>query len=98
MFICVYLLSERERNQGPWKGEIRTFRRQVKDELKDSPSLKHYILEIFDECYQDARKEASARSQLPLDTFPLIPIGSLEQILDENWFPEYSCNHHSKDN
>jgi Domain of unknown function DUF29 len=78
--------SERERNQGHWKGEIRTFRTQITDELKDSLSLKPYILEIFDECYQEARKEASDRSQLPLDIFPLIPIGSLEQILDENWF------------
>ncbi|MEH2031790.1 MAG: hypothetical protein V7K67_19395 [Nostoc sp.] len=24
------------------------------------------------------------------------PIGSLEQILDENWFPEYNYNHHGK--
>jgi hypothetical protein len=78
--------SERERNQGHWQGEVRTSRRQIKKSLKDSPSLKPYILEIFDECYQDARKEASDRSQLPIDTFPLIPIGSLEQILDENWF------------
>jgi hypothetical protein len=81
-----YWDSERERNQGHWQGEIRTFRREIKKSLKDSPSLKPYILEIFDECYQDARKEASDRSQLPLDTFPIIPIGSLEQILDENWF------------
>jgi len=77
---------ERERNEGHWKGEIRTFRRQIKDELKDSPSLKPYILEIFDECYQQARAEASDRSQLPIETFPIIPIGSLEQILDENWY------------
>ncbi|MDB9318445.1 DUF29 domain-containing protein [Nodularia spumigena] len=84
--------TERERNQGHWKGEIRTFRRQIKDELQDSPSLKPYILEIFDQCYQEARKEASDRTQLIIDLFPLIPIGSLEQILDENWFPEY----HSK--
>ncbi|MCC5668577.1 DUF29 domain-containing protein [Nostoc sp. CHAB 5784] len=79
---------ERERNEGHWKGEIRTFRREIKDELNDSPSLKPYILEIFDECYQDARKEASDRSQLPIDTFPVALLGSLEQILDENWFPE----------
>ena len=81
---------ERERNQGHWKGEIRTFRRQIKDELQDSPSLKPYILEIFEQCYQEARKEASDRTQLIIDIFPLIPIGSLEQILDENWFPEYN--------
>jgi len=79
--------EERERNQGHWKGEIRTFRREIKKALKDSPSLKPYILEIFDECYQDARTEASDRSQLPIDHFPVAPIGSLEQILDENWFP-----------
>ncbi|YAF95317.1 MAG: DUF29 domain-containing protein [Nodularia sp. CChRGM 3473] len=85
--------EERERNQGHWKGEIRTFRRQIKDELQDSLSLKPYILEIFDECYEEARKEASDRTQLKIDIFPLIPIGSLEQILDENWFPEYNYNH-----
>ena len=83
-----YWDSERERNQGHWQGEIRTFRRQIKKAIKDSPSLKPYILEIFDECYEDARKEASDRSELPLDIFPLTPITSLEQILDENWFPE----------
>jgi len=33
---------------GHWKGEIRTFRREIKDQLKESPSLKPYILEIFD--------------------------------------------------
>ena len=88
--------EERERNQGHWKGEIRTFRREIKKALKDSPSLKPYILEIFDECYQDARKEVSDRSQLAIDIFPFIPIGSLEQILDENWFPEYNHNHHGK--
>jgi hypothetical protein len=81
-----YWDSERERNEGHWKGEIRTFRRQIKKELKDSPSLKPYILEIFEECYEEARKEASDRSQLPLDTFPINLIGSLEQVLDDNWF------------
>lgn len=63
--------NERERNQGHCKGEVRTFRTQVKDDIQDSPSLKPDILEIFNECYQEARKEASDRSQLPLDTFPL---------------------------
>ncbi|ODH01649.1 hypothetical protein A4S05_28005 [Nostoc sp. KVJ20] len=87
---------ERERNEGHWKGEIRTFRREIKDQLKDSPSLKPYILEIFDTCYQEGRAEASDRSKLPIDKFPIALIGSLEQILDENWFPEYNHNHHGK--
>ncbi|MEH1809820.1 DUF29 domain-containing protein [Nostoc sp.] len=91
-----YWDKERERNEGHWKGEIRTFRREIKDQLKESPSLKPYILEIFDACYQEARAEASDRSKLPIDTFPVALLGSLEQILDENWFPEYNHNHHGK--
>jgi hypothetical protein len=82
-----YWTRERSRNQGHWQGEIRNFRRQILREIKDSPSLKPYILEIFEECYQFARKETQVRTQLPLDTFPAILIGSLEQILDEDWFP-----------
>ncbi|MDJ0524240.1 MAG: DUF29 domain-containing protein, partial [Microcystis sp. M53600_WE12] len=53
-----YWGAERERNEGHWKGEIRTFRLDILDELKDSPSLKPYLLEIFDECYLSARKNA----------------------------------------
>src|SRR4051794_5782470 len=34
--------EERERNLGNWKGEIRTFRREIKKALKDSHSLKSY--------------------------------------------------------
>ena len=82
-----YWGAERERKDGHWKGEIRTFRLDILDELKDSPSLKFYPLEIFDECYLSYQKNASDRYQLLLDTFPAIPIGSLEQILDQDWFP-----------
>jgi len=85
-----YWDAERERNEGHWKGEIRTFRREIKDRLKDSTSLKPYILEIFDECYEEARAEASDRSKLSIDTFSVTPIGSLEQILESNWFPDDS--------
>ncbi|MFN6537004.1 MAG: DUF29 family protein [Nostoc sp. EkiNYC01] len=51
-----------------------------KERLQESPSLKPYILEIFNECYQDARTEANdayggkLRSQLAIDIFTLIPI------------------------
>ncbi|MBD2181336.1 DUF29 domain-containing protein [Planktothrix sp. FACHB-1355] len=78
-----YWNAERERNEGHWRGEIRAFRREIKERLKDSPSLKTYILEIFDECYEEARAEASDRTKLAIDTFPVKPINSLEQILEE---------------
>jgi Domain of unknown function DUF29 len=82
-----YWESELEYNKGHWKGEIRNFRKQIKEQLKVSPSLKNYLREIFDECYQDSREIISDKSQLPLHTFPSKAIASVEQVLDENWLP-----------
>lgn len=77
-----------DRSEGHWKGEIRNFRKQIKDELKDSPSLRNYLSEIFNECYQDSREIISNKAQLPLNSFPELPIADLEQVLDEDWLPE----------
>ena len=82
-----YWKSEREYNQGHWEGEIINFRKQIKRELKASPSLKNYLAAVFDECYQDGRDIAAKRSQLPLEAFPPGPIGTVEQVLDEDWLP-----------
>lgn len=82
-----YWESERNYNQNHWKKEIRNFRKQIKRELKASPSLKRHLREVFEECYQDARELVSDVSELPLNTFPSSPIGNTEEILDENWFP-----------
>ncbi len=82
-----YWELERENNRGHWLAEIRSFRQQIDLELEDSPSLKPYLLEIFEDCYQKGRTLAVDRSQLPPDTFPKEPIANLEKILDENWLP-----------
>ena len=84
----VYWESERDYNQNHWKREIRNFRKQIRDDLKTSPSLKRYLREVFEECYQDSRELVSDSSELPLDTFPTSPVGSVEQVLDEDWLPE----------
>ncbi|QOV21582.1 DUF29 domain-containing protein [Anabaenopsis elenkinii] len=78
-----YWESEKPRNLAHWQAEITNFRKQIKRELKASPSLNTYLKEIFIECYQDAREIASMRSQLPLSTFPVEPITNLETILNE---------------
>ncbi|QDZ39002.1 DUF29 domain-containing protein [Euhalothece natronophila Z-M001] len=82
-----YWQAEKSRNQGHWQAEITNFRQLIQDELEDSPSLQPYLHEIYPQCYTEARKIASQRSQLPLNTFPEEPIAPLEQILDENWLP-----------
>jgi hypothetical protein len=51
-----------------WEIEIRNFRRELKQEFKDSPSLKSFMLEIFSESYQDALE--SMREDYPDVAFP----------------------------
>jgi hypothetical protein len=82
-----YWDGEREWNQNHWKREIRNFRKQIKKELKASPSLKNYLSEQWIELYQDARELVSDASGFPLAHFPEEPMAPLDQVLDENWLP-----------
>jgi hypothetical protein len=82
-----YWESERDYNGKHWKHEIRTFRDGLRRRLKDSPSLKPYLVSVFNDCYQTGRKLAADSTGFPASTFPLEPIGTPEQILDEDWFP-----------
>jgi hypothetical protein len=70
-----------------WRREIRNFRKQINRELKASPSLKNYLVQIFEDSYQDAKELLADDSGLPIDTFPKEPIATLEQVLDEDWLP-----------
>lgn len=51
-----------------WEIEIRNFRWELKEEFKDSPSLKPFMLEILTESYQDALEWV--REDYPDVTFP----------------------------
>jgi hypothetical protein len=82
-----YWQSERDYNERGWKGEIRTFRIQIRRLLQESPSLKPYLAKVFDECYQDARSVIIDTTGLPSDTFPQEAFASLDQVLDWDWLP-----------
>lgn len=73
---------------GSWKSSIIEHRRRIREALKDSPSLKPYLEEVFAECYLDAVEQASAETGLSVETFPhLCPYISAE-VLDANFLPE----------
>lgn len=55
---------------GSWKGTIAEHRRRIRKALKESPSLKPYLQEVFAECYLDAVELASAETELPIERFP----------------------------
>ncbi|GFE67867.1 DUF29 domain-containing protein [Chroococcus sp. FPU101] len=81
-----YWKAEYAYNCNKWKSEITTFRVQIKELLKDSPSLKPYLIEVFDECYQNAREIMSHLISCKIEYFPNQSIASVEQVLDNNWF------------
>jgi hypothetical protein len=72
---------------GSWKGSIVEHRRRIREDLKDSPSLKPYLETIFSECYVDAVEQASAETGLPIETFPSESPYTAAQALDAGFFP-----------
>lgn len=85
----VYWHSEREYCQNSWRAEIRTFRIQIKDLLKESPSLNTYLVNIFDQCYNNARAVILDLTGLSASVISENNFISLEKVLDEDWFPIY---------
>jgi hypothetical protein len=84
----VYWQSELEYNQRGWKNEIRNFRRAIKRIIADSPSLQPYLIEIFDNSFQEARISFIELSGMAENLVSLAPICTIEQALNEDWFPE----------
>ena len=54
-----------------WANTIATQQREIKLLLKSMPSLVPYVVTIFDEAYEDAVKQASGETGLPLPQFGL---------------------------
>ena len=83
-----YWESEKANNYRKWQGEIHNFRIQIKRSLKSSPSLKPFLASIFEDCYQDARLIVIDNTGLDPAILPTQPMVNLEQLLNEDWFPE----------
>lgn len=71
-----------------WQSSIFEHRRRLHKALKNSPSLKPYFREVFNECYQDGRKQASIETGLSLKVFPLESPFKIEEVLDEDFLPD----------
>ncbi|MGK7877840.1 MAG: DUF29 domain-containing protein [Xenococcaceae cyanobacterium] len=71
-----------------WKLTIKEHRRRLNKAFKDSPSLKSYFAKVFDECYQEARSDASLETYLQIDTFPPESPFIPEEVLNPDYLPE----------
>ncbi|MGG6266351.1 DUF29 domain-containing protein [Leptolyngbya sp. AN03gr2] len=70
------------RRSGSWSGSIIEHRRRIRKVLRDSPSLKNYLEEVLVECYESAAEQASAETELPIETLPGECPYSIDQILE----------------
>ncbi len=70
-----------------WEKSIAEHRRRVDEYFEASPSLQRYYLQIFDKCYQNARKQAKIETRLALESFPVNAPFTPKQVLDENFLP-----------
>lgn len=77
-----------EKRSNSWLFTMREHRQRLQDSFRDSPSLKPYCQEIFNDCYRDARELASDETGLLIDTFPDSSIFSYEETLNTDYLPE----------
>lgn len=73
---------------GSWRSTINEHRERLLIALEDSPSLKNYYLEVFNQRYSKARDFAADETGLDLKTFPVECPYSAEEVLDTRFWPE----------
>ncbi|MBD2693118.1 DUF29 domain-containing protein [Anabaena catenula] len=91
IILLMHLLKykyQSEKRTNSWKSTIREHRRRLTRSFKDSPSLKTYFQEVFIECYQDARKQASDETGLVLDIFPVESPFNTDECLNQDFLPD----------
>lgn len=93
MRLCEHLLklkyweSERDRCRRGWNVEVTNFRIQIQEELEASPSLRSFLQDSFLKQYKNGRKLFLKASELDGRSIPEDPDFTLEQALDDDWFP-----------
>jgi hypothetical protein len=71
-----------------WRRSIRQARHAIARRLEQSPSLRQAVPSLLDGEYRRARREAQDETGLPLATFPESCPWSVDQLLDEDVWPD----------
>jgi hypothetical protein len=71
-----------------WRTSINNQRIEIELLLDNNPGFTSRLADILHERYPRARKHASSETGLPLTTFPPTCPWTVEQILDDDFWPE----------
>jgi hypothetical protein len=72
-----------------WKNNIGVQRDDAVELLEESPSLRHEMDDKSERAYKKARRLAAADMGLSAELFPESCPYSFDQIMDENFWPEF---------
>jgi hypothetical protein len=81
----------REYNARDWRVSIRSARRQIRELLNESPSLRPQLAELLVHAYEAGRIEALRERSLKEDILPQISPWTAEQVLDDNFLPDHAA-------
>ena len=84
MHLLKYQYQQNKRSSS-WIRTILEQRRQIQFLLEDSPSLKPYYEQIFNDCYQEAIQDASAETKLNINKFPSISPFQSDQVINSSF-------------
>ena len=85
LLLLEFWTEEYEDNYRHWQSEIITFREKLNDRM--TKNFSNYLEDELENIYKQARKYVNVKSGL--DTFPQDCPYTIEQLLDEDWFPKH---------
>jgi hypothetical protein len=77
-----------QRRGSSWRGTIVEQRYRIRKRLSENPSLRRLVPGMLTEEYRLARLKASDETHLPEETFPSLCPWTVEQLLDETFWPD----------
>jgi Domain of unknown function DUF29 len=77
-----------EMQSGSWRGTLAEQRLRIRRLLQDSPSLRLALEGAVDECYEDAKLQASAETGLPVSMFPATCPYPMVDVLNVEFLPD----------
>ncbi|WP_232315069.1 DUF29 domain-containing protein [Picosynechococcus sp. PCC 7003] len=78
---------QREKRSNSWRYTITEHRQRISDSLDNSPSLKGFLEQEFERCYQNARRLAADETGISIDNFPKISPFTIPESLDLDYLP-----------
>jgi hypothetical protein len=87
MHLLKYKYQSEKRSKS-WLRTIVEHRRRLLILLEDSPSLKNYLQEVFDNSYQAARQDAATETRLALTIFPTQSPFNPQDTLNPDYLPD----------